>query len=207
MGTSYQTLLVAADLARTRSVLAAAGAEAWLVPAGPDRMAVLPREGDHDYVNTPELAKTVSSAGCPAVSNEVHDSDVVTMQAFRDGQSVHRYVSDQSMLVDWFIDDDGSTRFRIDDVEYPADAPDPQGPLGADPLALAPFGVDPVDLERLGAALRGEFEGRGPVFAEFQHRLILAAMNLDPRGLTTAYRWARAGDLPGAVHLTPAPRR
>jgi hypothetical protein len=39
------------------------------------------------------------------------------------------------------------------------------------------------------------------VFAEFQHRLILKAMNLEPRGLTTEFRWATVDDLPGAVRI------
>lgn len=206
MGTSYQTLLMVAGMDQVRAVLAAAGVRAWLVPAGADRVAVMPQEGDYDYADTVTLAERVSREGYPALSNDVHDSDVVIMTAFRDGREVHRYASDQAMLVDWFIDDDDVCRFRIGEVEYPAGAPAPQGPLGADPDALAPFGVGTVDLSRLGAALRGEFQGQQRVFAEFQHRLILNAMNLDPRGLTLAYRWARAEDLPGGVHVTPASR-
>ena len=106
------------------------------------------------------------------------------------------------MLVDWFIDDDGTTKFRIGDVEYPADAPYPRG-RGADAAMLAPFGVDPVDLDRLSGALLGEIEvgGATRLRAEVQHDAILGAMNLDPRGLTTAFRWARLDDLPGAVRV------
>jgi hypothetical protein len=202
MGTSYQTLVVVGELARVKDALAAAGVEGLVMPAGPGRTAVIPREGKFDYVNPARLAELLSTrAGFAALSNDIVDSDLVRMRAFCDGRQIHEYVSDQAMLVDWFIGDDGRTEFRLDGVEYPGDASYPRGPRGADPAALAPFGVDPVDVNRLGAALRGEFDGRRPVYAEFQHRLILKAMNLDPRGLTTAFRWASLEDLPGAVRI------
>jgi hypothetical protein len=145
----------------------------------------------------------LSSQVAPALSNEVIDSDAVVMAAYRDGRLVHEYVSDQAMLVDWFVDDEGRSRFRLGDREYPGDAPTPTGAAGADPAALAPYGTGTVDLDRLGAALRGEFTGTGPVLAEFQHRLILKALNLDPRPLTTAFRWADPAELPGAVRIAP----
>jgi hypothetical protein len=65
-------------------------------------------------------------------------------------------------LVDWFIDDDGESRFRVGDVEYPASAPTPSGRSGADPDALAPFAVHPIDLNRFGAVLRGELSTAMP---------------------------------------------
>jgi hypothetical protein len=202
VGTSYQTVVVIGEVARVRDVLGAAGVDGLVMPAGVGRTAVMPREGRLDYVDPARIAELVSGrAGFAALSNEVVDSDVVMMRAFRDGRLTHEYVSDQAMLVDWFIDDHDMTKYRLDGIEYSADVPFPQGPRGADPSALAPFGVEPIDLERLGAALRGEFDGRRPVFAEFQHRLILKAMNLDPGGLTTGYRWARGDDLPGAVPI------
>ncbi len=207
MGTSYQTVLVAAGLARIRRALEGAGLDAWVLPAGEERTAVIPREGDDDYVNPARLAAGLSArTGAPALSHDVVDSDFLAMTAFRAGKGYHRYLSDQSMLVDWFIDDDGQTRFRLGGVEYPADAPVPAGPSGADPAVLAEFGVGSVDLDRLGRALRGEFEGTGPVYPEFQHRLILTAMNLDPRGLTTAFRWVGREELPDAVRIRPSAR-
>jgi hypothetical protein len=202
MGTSYQTLLVVGGVAVVRDTLAAAGVDGLVVSAGPDRTAVIP-QGDHrGYIDPAALARLVSGrTGRPALSNEVSDSDVVLMHAFRDGRLTHEYVSDESMLVDWFIDADGTTKFRIGDVEYPAEAPYPRGPRGADAAMLAPFGVAPVDLDRLGAALRGEFDGNER-FAEIQHNAILRAMNLDPRGLTAAFRSTRIDDLPGAVSIS-----
>jgi hypothetical protein len=202
VGTSYQTLLVIGELSAVRDALAAAGVDGLVMPAGTGRTAVIPKEGAHGYVDPAAMARRVSGqAGFPALSNEVSDSDVVLMNTFRDGRRTHEYVSDQGMLVDWFIDDDGTTKFRIGDVEFPADAPHPDGPLGADAAMLAPFGLGPVDLDRLGAALRGEIGGGKRLSAETQHGAILSAMNLDPRGLTTAFRWARIDTLPGAVRI------
>lgn len=169
MGSSYQTVLIAADLPTVRDALPDAG---FLLPAARGRTAFMPKEGDYDYADPMVLAERISVAlRVPAVANDVYDSDVVTMTAFRDGRVVHRYES--------------------------ADPDSDRGPVGTDARGLAPFGAGRVDLDRLGMALRGEFSGTGRVFAEFQHRLIVKAMNLDPTGLTTAYRWA--GDLPGVV--------
>jgi hypothetical protein len=106
------------------------------------------------------------------------------MDVYRRGRRVHEYVSDVAMLPDG---PSGEHR-----------------PRGAEPAVFAPLGVGSIDNAQLGAALRGEFAGDGPMFAEFQHRLILKAMNLEPRALTTAFRWARKEDLPGAVRVQPA---
>jgi hypothetical protein len=63
------------------------------------------------------------------------------------------------------------------------------------------FGVGQIDLDRLGTALRGEFDDGRRSRAEVQHEVIVQAMNLDPLGLTTAFRWARIDDLPGAIRI------
>lgn len=205
MGTSYQTLLVVAELADVRAGVAAVGADGLVMPAGAGRTAVMVREDEWQVAEVGKLAAQLSGAyGWAALTNVVHDSDVVIMSAYRGGRLVHQYVSDQAMLVDWFIDDDGTTKFRIGDIEYPADAPTPTGPSGADPAALAPFGVGDVDLGRLGACLRGELPGQESMFAEQQHRMILEALNLDPRGLTTGFRHTPGVDLPGAQRVSPA---
>lgn len=210
MGTSYQTLLVIDEPTRICAALAGIGVDAWVLPAAPGRVAVLPREDEYGYAHVDQLAASLTApTGGEALTNVVFDSDVVLMNVYRAGRRVHEYVSDQAMLVDWFIDDDGESRFRMGGVEYPASAPTPSGPSGADPDALAPFGVDPIDLARLGAVLRGELSNEDErLFAEQHHRSILLALNLDPSGLTTAFRWTGPGDLPGAVrvHLA-APNR
>jgi hypothetical protein len=172
---------VIAELADVRTGVAASGGDGLVMPAGVGRTAVMVREDEWQVADVDNLAVQLGAAyGWAALSNAVHDSDVVIMSAYRDGGLTHRYVSDQAMLVDWFIDDNGTTKFRIGEVEYPEDAPSPSGPLGADPAVLAPFGTGRVDLERLGACLRGHFADQEHVFAEQQHKMILEALNLDP---------------------------
>ncbi len=198
MGTSYQTLLVIAEPATLRSAAHELGVGGWLVAAGPQRSAILPREGDDDYVDVRRLAKLLSTKVGPALSNEAVDSDAVVMAAYRDGRLVHEYVSDQAMLVDWFIDDDGRSRFRLGDREYPADAPTPRGPAGADPHTLAPYGIAPVDLDRLGAALHGEFAGATGSVSDQSRRLSRAA---------TEHKSRRPTSDPAAESRSPASSR
>ncbi|WP_144126240.1 hypothetical protein [Catellatospora sichuanensis] len=189
MGTSYQNLLLIGEMAPLEKVVAMAATDGWLLPAGPGRVALLPREGDLDVADVAAPAKRLSAAlGTPVLTNEVIDSDAVIMTVYQDGRAVHRYVSDEAMLVDWFIDDDGRAMFRIGEVEYPADAAHPTGPSGADPQVFAPFGVGAVDRERLAAVLRGETGDAERLRAEEQHRLILEVLHLDPSALTTAFR-------------------
>jgi hypothetical protein len=206
VGTSYQTLLVVAEKAEACSALAELGVEAWVVPAGAGRIAVVPREGAHSYADVDQLAYSLTArTRGEALTNVVFDSDVVMMNVYRNGSCVHEYVSRQEILVDWFIDEDGTSKFRIGGVEYPASAPTPSGPSGADPDVLAAFGVEPIDRVRFGAVLRGELSDRHEqLFAERHHRSILEAMNLDPTGLTTAFRWTEPEDLPGAVGVRSA---
>jgi hypothetical protein len=190
VGTSYQTLLVVAEPADVRDDLAAAGHEGLVMPAGPGRTAVMPREDEWEFAHVDDLAAQLGARhGWAALANVVQDSDVVLMLAYRAGALVHEYVSDESMMVD--------------DLDLP-DEPVTPGPKGADPAALASFGVGDVDLDRLGACLRGEAgDDADHVFAERQHWLILEALNLDPRGLTVAFRHAGDADLPGAERVQP----
>lgn len=205
MGTSYQNLMVVGDLADVVGALTDLGADAWALPAASGRVAVLPREDAYGYADADGLAGSVSAKlRTTAMSNVVFDSDVVFVNIYRNGNLVHEYVSEREMLVDWFIDENDEPGFRLGGVEYPADAEYPKGPGGADPQLFAPLGVGTTDLDRLGATLRGDFGTDARVFAEFQHRLIITALNLDPAGLTTAFRWARPEDLPGAVRVKPA---
>ncbi|MFF5228009.1 hypothetical protein [Dactylosporangium sp. NPDC000521] len=198
MGTSYETLMVVGDVTEVVSVLTHLGVDAWVVPAAAGRVAVLPREGEHGAADVDGLAKSVSTQLRTSVlSHVVFDSDAVFITVYRGGYRVHEYVSDRAVVADRHSDQPG---FPLGDVARP------DGPGGADPGVFAPFGVGSVDLGRLGAALRGEFGTETKIFAEFQHRLIVKAMNLDPAGLTTAFRWARQEDLPGAVRVRPAGR-
>jgi hypothetical protein len=205
MGTSYESLLLVADLEDVQLAVAAAGATGLVMSAGAGRTAVIVREGPWDTAQVDALARRLATAhGWAALTSSVYDSDAVILRAYEDGGVVREFVSDQAVLVDWFIDDDGQTKFRFAGFVYPADAPSPSGPLGADPLVFAPFGVGDVDLERLGACLRGEYAaGEKLVLAEEQHWAILEALNLDPRGLTVAFRHVDSGQihLPGAVRV------
>ncbi|GAB3838922.1 hypothetical protein ACFPIJ_35555 [Dactylosporangium cerinum] len=172
MGTSYQTLLVAAAIEPVCDALNVAGVDAIALPAAANRTAVIPREGALDFADPGDLAERIGAGtGWATLANVVEDSDWLQLEAYLEGRFVHRYRSDRP-------------------------APD-------DAARLAPFGTGEVDTGRLGKALRGEFEGSGPVYAEFQHRLILNALHLDPRGLTTAFRWADTSDLPNAIRINP----
>lgn len=197
VGSSYQTFLVVGRQQSVHDGLSALGLRGWIAPAGPDRTAVMPREDDDGYADASRLALAVCARfGFPTLSNELIDSDAIVMRAYRDGRQVHEYVSDQAMLVDWFIDEHDVSRFRLGGVEYPADAPSPRGPRGAEPAGLIDFGVGDVDADRLGRALRGEFAA-----AEARHEAILRALNLQPQGLMTACRWVQPGQLSDALPI------
>jgi hypothetical protein len=133
----------------------------------------------------------------------VFDSDLVRCYVIRDGETVHTYISDAEMLVETFEDDDGQFHPMIDNVVYPVDFEIPEGPIGEDPAAFAPFAAGPPDLDAIGAALRGENdEGAAPyLMAEDQHWAIIEALGLPPRPLTTAYRHCDPADFPAAVVL------
>jgi hypothetical protein len=205
MGTSYQTVLVVAGMEQTVAALESMGVEGVVMPASRDRTAVLPREGEYNYADAPGLARSIGAGfGIAALSQSLVDSDVLLMYAFRDGEMVHRYVSDQEMLVATSEDSDGTFVHKLDGVVYRDWSAIPTGPVGADPRPLAPFGSGTVDHERLGAALRGKSGTEPQLPAEAIHGAILAALNLDPRGLTTAFRWIDRVDLPGAVRIERA---
>lgn len=207
MGTSYQTVLASGEPAAIRAALEEARWESYLAPAGPGRWAVVPRE-ENGYADTDVLAGFLSKrTGCPAVSFVIFDSDVMSASIFTEGREVHGYVSDRS-FVDVFRDDDGTEYLAgFDGTRYPAGSTPPTGPGGADPAAFAPLGVGEVDPARLGAALRGEvpLDGAPRLFAERQHWEILAALNLDPRPLTEAFRHVDPARVPGMVHIGPEP--
>lgn len=209
VGTSYQTILAVGDLAAIREAVAEAGREAYVVPVADQRWAVVPQENMGGcYAEVDELAELLSRrTRRPAASFDVFDSDVMTAEIHVDGQEVHRYLSDRSWVSEYWDDDDNELLASYDGTLYPLDSPPPPGPTGDDPAAFAPLAVGEVDPERLHAALRGDVPvcDAPRLFAEWQHAAILRALNLDPRPLTTAFRHLHPDDLPGAIHLTPAP--
>lgn len=184
MGTSYETVLVAAGPDETHAVVAALGSVAVLVPVADGRTAVIPKEGRHGYAETHDLARAVSEAlGCLVATFQVSDSDVLVAELFRGGEHVHEYVSDRSALATVYEDADGELKQELDGVVYPADIRLPVTPGGDDPAVFALFAVGQPDLVGLATALSAK-----QLFAERQHWDIVAALNLDPNGLTTAYR-------------------
>lgn len=191
MGTSYETVVVAASIGSARASVEADQVEALLVPVGPDRTAVLPREDDHSSADSDGVAKALSAdLKVDALSQVVFDSDIVILGLYRGGERVFRYVSDPAMLA------------SLDDKPVPPPSADPAGDAATAAAALAPLGVGPVDLARLAATLRTDRDGF--VMAEAWHEEILTALNLDPTGATMAFRWAISADLPGAVRTVAA---
>ncbi|GAA0954567.1 hypothetical protein [Virgisporangium aurantiacum] len=186
MGTSYQTVVVAASIESVRCALEADQVEALLVPAGPDRTAVLPSEGDHDFVDPGSVAEALSAdLKVDALAQVVFDSDLIFLDLYRGGERIFEYVSDPAM------------RASLDGEPAPPPSADPAGDAAFAAAALAPLGVGQVDLAMLAATLRTDQDGW--VFAEAWHAEILTVLNLDPTAATMAFRWAVSEDLPGAV--------
>lgn len=207
MGTTYQTVLVTGPLDNLRHALTLLRREAYVVPVAEGRWAVLPREDEHGYADTDELARLLSLVpDCSAASFDVHDSDVLSVGLHRDGDKVHSYVSDRSYVVEWWDDDDNECWIGLDGTVYPEDGPlPPPGPAGDDPAAFVPLGVGDVDLVRLHAALRGDVpeHDSSRLRAECQHHEILAALNLDPGPATGAFRHFDPERFPAAVRVGP----
>lgn len=204
MGSTYETLLVAADLDATVDALRQAEITAVVVPLAGERVAVLPEEGDGDTAPVRAIGVDLSvRLRRPVLAMYVFDSDLVRCYVIRDGETVHTYISDAEMLAETFEDDDGQFHPVIDNVVYPVDFEIPEGPIGDDPAAFAPFAAGPPDLDAVGAALRGEDEEGYllDLMAEEQHWEIIEALGLPPEALTTAYRHCDPADLPAAVVL------
>jgi hypothetical protein len=202
MGTSYETMLVAAEFKATVRAVRDTPSAAVVVPVAAERVAVVPREKSYGVADLHPLAATLSARlRRPVLAMYVFDSDVVQCVVYQNGDAVHRYVSDQAMTVEWFEDDDGEFKPMIDGVVYPPDHVIPKGPLGADADAFVPFAVEPPDLDRIGAALRGEIElGDAPyLMAEQQHWEIMAALGLSPESLTIGHRHVNPADFHDAV--------
>lgn len=190
-------MLVAAGMDEVLAVIAAAGSVAALLPVADGRTAVIPMEGQHGYAETYDLAMAVSEAlGCSVATFQVSDSDVLVAELFRGGEHVHEYVSDRSAFANVYEDSDGELKQELEGVVYPADVRLPINPVGDDPAAFAPFAVGQPDLVGLATALSTK-----QLFAERQHWDIVAALNLDPSGLTVAYRHLDDVRLAGVLHV------
>jgi hypothetical protein len=201
MGSTYQTLLVAADFDATVDALCGAGVVGVVVPLAEKRVAVLPEESEWDVAPVCSIGKELSvSLGCPTLAMSVFDSDLLRCYVIRDGEIVHKYVNDLEMVVESFEDEDGRFHPVIDGVVYPVDFKVPEGPVGDDPVAFAPFAVGPPDLDAIAAALRDEGTF-AYVMAEVQHEELIEALGLPTGALTTAYRHCNPAVFPDAIVL------
>ncbi|WP_091672672.1 hypothetical protein [Micromonospora auratinigra] len=190
MGSSYQTVLVAAELAEVRAGVAESGQPCVIVPVAAGRWAVVPEQRD-GYAETDELARLVSrAASAVAASFVVFDSDVIVAVLYRGGRSYHDYLSDQAYLMEMWDDDDNEYLVDLLGRPYPPGAEPPTGAHGADADAFAPLGVAPVDRVALAAALAGPY-----AMAEEQHHAMLHALRVDPRPVQFTYRAALASGL------------
>ena len=99
MGSTYETLLVAANLDATVDALRDCEVTAVVVPLAPERVAVLPEESDWDTAPVRSIGEDVSvRLGRPALAMYVFDSDLVRCYVIRDGEIVHTYISDAEAL-------------------------------------------------------------------------------------------------------------
>jgi hypothetical protein len=207
MGTSYEGVLVVAGIEQVRTALIQAEVTAIVAPVGRERTALLPREGAYNVADVDDLARYLSgTCGFSVLAHSLYDSDLLSLYVYRGGECVHEYQSEMAYLGTPFEDDDGEMKVELGGVLYdPDDESLPSGPGGADPEVFVPFGTGDVDLDRLGALLRGEgLDEDEQVFAESRHWAVAQALNLQPAPLTEAYRHANVSDYPGAVLVGPS---
>jgi hypothetical protein len=205
MGTSYETMLVAAEFTAVVEAVAAAGYAAIVVPVVEDRVAVVPRGDKYGVADLRPIAVAVSGwLHCPVRTTDVFDSDAVICGVYHDGRRTHRYVSEVGMLVETFEDDDGEFRSRFDGRIIPDGEPFPCGALGADATAFAPFAVGAADLDRIRAALLASRDEHGHVPAEWHHRTIMESLGLPPAALTEGHGGLNPKQFPGAVEVRPS---
>jgi hypothetical protein len=207
VGSSYEGVLVAAGVDQVRAALIRAEVTAIVAPVGLERTALLPREGAYNVADVDDLGCYLSgTCGFSVLAHSLYDSDLLSLYVYRGGECVHEYQSEMAYLGTPFEDDDGEMKVELGGVLYdPDDESLPSGPCGADPEAFASFGTGDVDLDRLGALLRGEgLDKDEQMFAESRHWAVAQALNLQPAPLTEAYRHAKVSDYPGAVLVGPS---
>ncbi|MFF5225263.1 hypothetical protein [Dactylosporangium sp. NPDC000521] len=157
---------------------------------------MIPREDSYDVADLRPIAVAVSRLlGCAVLTSVVFDSDLVECWVYRDGERVHRYMSEVGAAVEWFEDDDGEFKASFDGVVIADGEPVPQRPLGVDAAAFTSFVDGTPDTEQIEAALRGA-EDRLP--AELQHRVIIESLGLPPEALTLGARHVDLRRFPAA---------
>lgn len=203
MGTFYGNVLVARKCAEVVPLLAGATGEdgkplrGYALPVGAAHTLVLP-DPETDAI---DLAGPLSRLlGAVTLSSYVHDSDVLDMRVYEDGELRHFYDSYPGYFDEVETDEDGNPVGDDEDFAYP----DPQG---AAPEAFLSFAVGAVDRAVLESVLRcipldpedGE-DGRY-VFADDQHFDAMQTLGLDGRRLSTGYDHLSRGHLPEGLLL------
>ena len=191
MGTTYQTILVAGDLADIRAGIST---KCVVLPVGERRWAVIPHQED-GYAETEELARHLSRPpGALTAAFQVFDSDILAALLFRAGAGIHEYLSEQAYLEPYWEEDGTEVQMDFLGRPYGLDEQPPTGPYGADPAMFAPLADGQADEPALAEALTG----REPM-ADHRHHELLHALNLWPRPLQSTY--ARAASDPEAIML------
>ncbi|WLW54084.1 hypothetical protein [Streptomyces sp. YU58] len=203
MGSFYGNVLVARECAEVMLLLDGATGEdgealrGYAFPVGPGHTAICPAP-DTDAIR---LAGPLSRLlGAPTLSVDVHDSDVLDMRVYEDGELRHAYDSFPGYFDEVEADEDENPVGLADgeDFAYPA-------PVGVDPEAFLPLAAGSVDRGVLESVLRcvprdpedGE-EGRY-VFADDQHYDVMETLGLDARRLCTGHTYLSRGQLPDGL--------
>ncbi|HTJ66087.1 MAG TPA: hypothetical protein VL551_01035 [Actinospica sp.] len=200
MGITYEGTLAIADLEQLRDAMVRIGEVGLLAPIAAQRVAVLPTETYGGVADVEEYAADISAAaGCSVLAHGVYDSDVLKLWVYRDGELVHRYVSDIGTEGSVFEDHDGLMKVELDGVVYLESDPNrPRGPVGASAEAFADFGTGTVSREALLEVLADEQPGR----VLSRHREFLDALNIDSIVLHDTYDRIEASEVAGAVLVT-----
>ncbi|WP_305782592.1 hypothetical protein [Symbioplanes lichenis] len=166
MGSSFQTILTTGepgDIPADVAVVRAVTDKLWAV-------VPLAHQG---YADTAGLARRLTRApGAVAATFDVIDSELLVAGVFRDGRSVHDYLSEQSIVEE---DEDEDVLFDGLGRTYPRSAVVPSGPYGVDASAFAPLAAGPVDEARLTAVLAAT-----DLSGEERHDKLLRLLGVDP---------------------------
>jgi hypothetical protein len=202
VGSSYEGLLVVGERDVVVDALADGGVTAFVVPAAPGRIAVIPKEEQAGGVaDVATIAALLSGRhGLPVLVHDMYDSDLLSLWVYEQGVVVHEYISEMGHVGEVEETNSGFVRV-IDGVTYAPDDKGPVGPRGADPDKLVPFGVGTIDRERLGRLLKSAPDW---VYAHEMHVAIAMALNLAPDPLITDYHWVERGEVAlDTVHIAP----